>query len=655
MIAGICPAVLLLLAATCSLGAAGFPSAVDVLKETGVSAGLAVVVGTTDGALEAELTNDGKMLVQGLALSDEAAAGARRHIFERKLYGLASVGEVSSVRELPYYDRLVNVLVADLDALGKGAPAKEEIDRVLGYEGVAYLKQGGQWSKTVLRTPPQVDSWTHYHYDATGNPVSKDRVVGPPNAFRWIDGPLKMNLIGGFRTSDGVAVQINQPWQPTRRADDFETLRLWARDVSSGVLLWHRPVLPAGARYSYAGTYAETFVAAGGRVYIYDFTDANRVALTALNLRTGATETVFDQGVVCRKADAPAAPADRKGGQRDWREWASDFFAWSMVLVHDGKVVQMVQDSLLVMDAATGNVLWRQQAADGTHYLKALVTGGRLVALTAKVEYGDRGGGPAGGFRGRKADLVAAEAWRWKDGTPLWRSQLGGMAHQMGHEVLFHQGFSAHEPHILLPHDKGLRLMSAKDGSTIWENTVRGMIGHHIIGERIWLGHGGTNIFGGVLMLATGERDPTPRSGGTNQSACDAPTATVNWFMGKRNFIPVNRKDDWPHWVSMRCFGKKCGDRAACSYGSVFGVMDPCGCDQFIRGSGACYAVQPVTPVAADRRLTRGGPAPMGGVAPQAEALKATTAAFWERPDGAPGFATTGQFRGSTWGYYWPA
>jgi hypothetical protein len=47
--------------------------ATQVLKESGVTAGLAVVIGTTDGALEAGLIHEGKMLVQGLALSNEAA------------------------------------------------------------------------------------------------------------------------------------------------------------------------------------------------------------------------------------------------------------------------------------------------------------------------------------------------------------------------------------------------------------------------------------------------------------------------------------------------------------------------------------------------------------------------------------------------------
>jgi outer membrane protein assembly factor BamB len=644
------PWVAALLLASKAMAGDDMPSAAQVLKQTGVPAGLAVVVGTTDGVLEAALTNDGKVLVQGLALSEQAAAEARKHLFGKKLHGLASVSTVKSAATLPYYDAMVNLLVADLDALGRDGPSDDEINRVLGYGGVAYVKKAGPWTRTVKATPKEIDSWTHYQYDASGNPVSKDLVVGPPNAFRWVDGPFNVNLIGGFRTSDGVAVQISGAYLNVGKGRlqvpaGLEGLRLWARDVNSGVLLWHRAILPERSPVRYATGYTETFVAAGGRVYIYDFTDENRVALTALNLRTGAVERVFDQGVVCRKADWPVGTEKNA----DWRKWASDCFASSMALAHDGKVVQMVRDKVFVMDAATGNVSWKKQAPDGTHYLKALVCGDRLVVLRAKPKLAERG------WAMRHGELVAAEAWGWGDGKELWRTDLAGLMFPTdGLEGTFRQSFAAQGDYLLMPHTKGLRLMSAKDGSVVWDKPIPQMIGYHIIRDRIFLGHVGTSVFGGVLMLATGEEDPTPRSGGTNQSACDAPTATLNWFMGKRNFIPVEPKADSPQWVSMRCFGKKCGERAACSYGSVFGLSPMCGCDQFIRGSGAFYAVAPVVPVRDEQRLAKGGATALGPVAAQDTARKSLAGIFWGKPEGLESFWFTTNFRWSQQMYQWP-
>lgn len=99
-----------------------------VIQESGVAAGLAVHVGTTDGILEAGLTHGGRMVVHGLALSEAEAAEARRQIFGKKLYGLASISVLKTATTLPYYDRLVNLVVADLDALGLAAPSVTAID-----------------------------------------------------------------------------------------------------------------------------------------------------------------------------------------------------------------------------------------------------------------------------------------------------------------------------------------------------------------------------------------------------------------------------------------------------------------------------------------------------------------------------------------------
>ena len=133
-------------------GAEGSSAGEDALRLSGVTAGLCVHLGTMDGQLEGALVNGGRMLVQGLALSDEAAIRARRHLLEKGVYGLASVSRVADVMQLPYQDRTVNLLFADLDAL-TAAPAAGEMERVLGYEGVACLRKGGKLTRTVKPTP----------------------------------------------------------------------------------------------------------------------------------------------------------------------------------------------------------------------------------------------------------------------------------------------------------------------------------------------------------------------------------------------------------------------------------------------------------------------------------------------------------------------
>jgi outer membrane protein assembly factor BamB len=618
------------------------PTAQQVFKETGVSAGLAVVVGTTDGALEADLTNDGKMLVQGLALSEEAAAKARKFIFEKKLYGLASVSVIKTTT-LPYYDRIVNLLVADLDALGQDAPSKGEIDRVLGYEGVAYLKQGGKWSKTVKPTPKEVDNWGHYFYDASRNSVSKDLLVGPPNAVRWLGGPTGRNPIGGPRTSDGTLVQISNPYRPSKVRGGrtvpwapVDGVAMWAKDVNSGVMLWYRVLsrLPARGYMRWSGygwDFTETFVAAGGRVYGYDFTADERVALTAWNIRTGTVERVFDKSVVFRKADMPEPPAQSKGPKPDWRTPAHEAFADTTVLVHDGNVVQALWDKAYVMEARSGEVLWKKCAPPGTNIAKVLVSGDRLIAFLVepmKERFS----------RNLEVPYVAAEAWLLKDGKPLWRTELKGLTYGQDHRRCF--GFGSRDHYLLIPttgKTATLLLLDTRDGSRIWERPP-GTFFYlwSILGDQIW---GCRGKSGGVLDLATGKN--LYNLGMPNTGNCSIGAGTLNYFMQKKVFFPVAEAGSLDRRNSpfyyLRTVTQTCGENLCPSYGSVYNMPPVCGCEIALSATQAWYGIKPTAAVTDDTRLVRGGAAALGAVESQAEALKFPGAFDWGLPEACKG------------------
>lgn len=57
--------------------------------------------------------------------------------------------------------------------------------RVLVPRGMAYIKRGGKWTKTVKPWSKNIDEWTHYLHGPDGNPVAQDRVVGPPGLQRF--------------------------------------------------------------------------------------------------------------------------------------------------------------------------------------------------------------------------------------------------------------------------------------------------------------------------------------------------------------------------------------------------------------------------------------------------------------------------------------
>ena len=112
---------------------AGETTAGEVLTLSGVKAGLCVNLGVTDGEFTAELSANGKLLVHGLAADAADLARARKTIQAKGIYGQVSV-ERGVLRELPYADNLVNLVVANDVAALKGL-SLEEVARVLTPNG----------------------------------------------------------------------------------------------------------------------------------------------------------------------------------------------------------------------------------------------------------------------------------------------------------------------------------------------------------------------------------------------------------------------------------------------------------------------------------------------------------------------------------------
>ncbi|MHC4087151.1 MAG: class I SAM-dependent methyltransferase, partial [Planctomycetota bacterium] len=131
--------------------------AAQILRTTGVKGGLIVHIGYGDGNLTAALRANESYLVHGLDTDTKNIEQARKHIRSLELYGKVSVDRLTS-RRLPYVDNLVNLIVSE--DLGK--VSTDEMMRVLCPKGVAYIKKGNKWIKTVKPWPKEIDEWTHY-------------------------------------------------------------------------------------------------------------------------------------------------------------------------------------------------------------------------------------------------------------------------------------------------------------------------------------------------------------------------------------------------------------------------------------------------------------------------------------------------------------
>uniref|UniRef100_A0A7C4LPQ7 Methyltransferase domain-containing protein n=1 Tax=Schlesneria paludicola TaxID=360056 RepID=A0A7C4LPQ7_9PLAN len=224
------------------LPAAPREEAARILQETGVGGGFVVHVGCGDGALTAALRANESFQVHGLDTSAARVALTRQALRRQGVYGPVSV-DVFDGQTLPYIDNMVNLLVAEKP----GDLPLAEMERVLCPRGVAYYFQQGAWHKFVKPVPREIDDWTHYFHDSTGNAVAHDTVVAPPERLQWVGSPRwsrhhdRMASLSALVSSRGrlfyimdegsrVSIELPSHWQ------------LIARDAFNGVVLWKRPI-----------------------------------------------------------------------------------------------------------------------------------------------------------------------------------------------------------------------------------------------------------------------------------------------------------------------------------------------------------------------------------------------------------------------------
>ena len=213
---------------------------------TGIQTGLLVRLGPTDGGIETEAANSNRFLVHMLSNDQNAVHSAREKWAQQGLYGLAAAEWSATLQTLPYATSLVNLLVADLDALGAKAPAENEILRVLVPEGAAYLKKGGSWSVVKKSRPAGMDSWSHYSHSAHGNPVSNETTVQRPTGIKWISWYMKFDY--NVRALTGIAGQelvtsdntvfMSNPWREFNGDKTNNKQYYTSRDAFNGISRW---------------------------------------------------------------------------------------------------------------------------------------------------------------------------------------------------------------------------------------------------------------------------------------------------------------------------------------------------------------------------------------------------------------------------------
>ena len=281
-------------------------------------------------------------------------------------------------KSLPYADNLVNLVVADNVA---GVP-ETEVMRVLAPGGVLYARQNGRWSRAVKPRPKNIDEWTHYLHDPSGNAVAHDELVGPPRHIQWVAGPRYdrshehlPNLCALVSTGGRIFYILDEAsLSSIRQTPEW---RLVARDAFNGTLLWKKKV---GAWFPHIVNWGATprqlqrkLVAVDDRVYV---TLGLHASLTEVDAATGRTIKVYDdtegaEEILLHKGilllAVRSVTDERTAEQAKWAEILKrrssplDKRETADPLVKRLREIEAKgAKAIIALDAATGQLLWKK-------------------------------------------------------------------------------------------------------------------------------------------------------------------------------------------------------------------------------------------------------------------------------------------------------
>ncbi len=545
------------------------PGVVQEPSRPELASGLVVCLGTTDGVVERDYGRSGRVLVHGLALSEEALLLARKNLQAEGLYGLVSVERVASLHSLPYADNLVNLLIADASLPGF---SMKEILRVLAPTGVAWVREQGAWTKTVKARPPEMDDWTHFDYGPEGNGVSHDRLIRPSTQVQWSFGGQSIKLGGnpaGYRVFTGFRVSGNRAFfEWTNGADkkDRETSYA-ARDAFNGLPLW---TLKEKASF---GRKEWQFVASPDRLYTFLEPGGPLVALDAA---TGKILLTYDQGG--RLTDEVNLTALRICGET---------------------IVESAGDTIYALDSATGALRWKHAEEKClVLFPSATPKDGKVFAVVAE----DRKMGQFGRWPYIRAFSVVC--LDLATGKVLWRnvevagSDIGQLVYADGSLAVFASGAigGSREPYI--------GRIDVATGKLLWHTTFK--TAYNRFGYNL-LVRDGTMYYADAwriyaLDMNTGTETRPFDDGGYNMR-CNRFSATEDWLI--YGYVALVDKKWGGVYQSVTRGG--CAQGAVPANGLMYFTPQACNCFTMLRGHLALSSEPLREPISDSERMEKGG------------------------------------------------
>jgi len=564
--------------------------------------GLAVFIEPIDFARVEELGESGRWLTLALVQGDVARENMRRQVGEAGLAGLVTVAPWSAGDNLPLSDHMANLIV---DAAGK--VDVEELRRVLvPVRGRAIFKSGESWQTLTRPLPENMDGWSHFFHDATGNKTSRDTSIRVPNALRFIGGPRLQDNNGanGWRVDGGVAAsEWNYPLDTGDRY--IQGMIVEARDAFNGILLWQEHETPIRGAEKAAKT--KPFILADGRL-----------------LRMSDSETD------CRVAEYdPLTGAKRRVYQSSLNIREDQYSAWyPQFNYHDGRIVQTNKRRIRCFDAETDTVLWDYTHDKSDYLCRPIFTPDLGLVIAIEARHDERNHL----FRGRYPSAIceALMAFDVKTGGVRWRAPIDprmadlSLVHPDGNwqdTRKFEK--SARRIHAISYYDGRVFCLNANDanggkpaavwgvdaatGKSAWVNICGPVGADASMFDMFLLPDGSLFTYGhdwARMDQATGK---LLAFGGTGGNArCDTAAGTVDLIVaGFGNYFDISQPDV-VRWTKIDLARGQCGGWGTPAYGMVYYHGSGCGCYFPIRGNMALHRTDEPKPIPNDERRTKG-------------------------------------------------
>ena len=260
--------------------------ATHVIEMSGITHGICCVLGGDNGKLALELAGSEGFLVNLLDPQNSTVTAMRNAADEKGLYGKSMVVIKGSLKQLPYADNTVDLIVtAHLTDSQLGELSPGELLRVLRPRGKAVigrLKGAGEtlsageldnwlqkaagaetrsheddlglWAVVTKPAPVGTDNWSHWEHGPDNNPVSKDTAIKAPYMTHYLGLPYYIAMPAITTVADGRVFTAmghiahhkrEEPWLNTLLASNgYNGTELWRRKLPDGYLV-HRSAFVA--------------------------------------------------------------------------------------------------------------------------------------------------------------------------------------------------------------------------------------------------------------------------------------------------------------------------------------------------------------------------------------------------------------------------